>query len=54
MFPTLVNCATHTGLLRVSLVYIFYNNATSTKLKQHPRKGYIIVEYIITIEGTTS
>jgi hypothetical protein len=54
MFQTFINCATHTGLLRGERVCIFYNNATSTKLKRYPWRGYIIVDKIINIEGTTS
>jgi hypothetical protein len=36
--------ATPTGLLKGYLLFNFYNYATSTKLKIHPRRGYIIVE----------
>jgi hypothetical protein len=42
------------GCRKVYCLFIFYNYATSTKLKQYPRRGYIIVEYLITIVDTTS
>jgi hypothetical protein len=47
MPKNLINCVTPSALLNVFLVCIFYNDATSTKLKRNPRIGYIIVKYIL-------
>lgn len=50
---SLTRCATLPGrqtgstrLKKLTSIFIFYNNATSTMLKHYPRRGYNIEEQI--------
>ena len=43
---SLSRCATSTRLEKSPSIFMFYINATSTKLKHNPRRGYNVVELI--------
>ncbi len=43
---SLSRCATSNRLEKSPSIFMFYNNATSTKLKHNPRRGYNVVELI--------